>query len=48
MNHAQFVLQKGLWHWNRLPRELVELPSLEVLKYMDVALGDMVNTVVLG
>lgn len=29
-------------HWNRLPRELVKSPSLEVLKRkVDVAFGDM-------
>lgn len=29
-------------HWNRLPMEVVELPSLEVWKRVDVARSDMV------
>ena len=30
------------WHWNRQPREVVELLSLEILKKrVDVAVNDM-------
>lgn len=32
VSHAHLVVQKGLWQWNRLPREVLELPALEVLK----------------
>jgi len=39
----KFVTESVVKHWNRLPREVDEAPSLEVLKrHVDAELGDMV------
>ena len=39
----KFFRQRVVTHWNRLPKEAVDVPSLEALKArLDVALGSLV------
>ena len=39
----KFLTQRVVTHWNRLPKEVVDAPSLEAFKArLDVALGSLV------
>ena len=39
----KFFTQRVVTHWNRLPKEVVDVPSLEALEArLDVALGSLV------
>ena len=43
LHYRSFFTQRVVTHWNRLPREVVDAPSLEAFKArLDVALGSLV------
>ena len=43
----KFFTQRVVTHWNRLPKEVVDAPSLEAFKArLDVALGRLVRWLV--
>ena len=40
----KFFRQRVVTHWNRLPKEVVDAPSLETFKArLDQAMGDLVE-----
>ena len=40
----KFFTQRGVTHWNRLPRDVVDAPSLKTFRArLDVALGSLVS-----
>jgi len=42
-NRRKLFTQRMVMHWNRLPKEVVDAPSLEAFKArLDVALGSLV------
>ena len=42
-SRKKFFTQRVLAHWNRLPKEVVDAPSLKAFKArLDVALGSLV------
>ena len=45
----KFFTQRVVTHWNRLPKEAVDAPSLEAFRVrLDVALGSLVWWLVVG
>ena len=41
-SRGKFLTQREVTHWNRLPKEAVDAPSLEAFKArLDVALGSL-------
>ena len=43
-NSRKFFTQRVVTHWNRLPKEVVDTPSLEAFQVrLDVALGSLVS-----